>query len=83
MCGVSGTHSTDSEIHLALDGRELPMSTLLTPGQAGDNPQLLPLLDQVAIDRDGPGRPRKRPDRVLADRPTLTPRPGLRCGAAV
>jgi transposase len=44
------------------------MSILLTPGQAGDNPQLLPLLDQIHVGRDGPGRPRKRPDRVLADK---------------
>ena len=44
------------------------MSILLTPGQAGDNPQLLPLLDQIAVRRDGPGRPRKRPERVLADK---------------
>jgi transposase len=44
------------------------MSVLLTPGQAGDNPQLLPLLDQVTVGRDGPGRARKRPDRVLADK---------------
>jgi transposase len=44
------------------------MSVLLTPGQAGDNPQLLALLDQIAVGRDGPGRPRKRPDRVLADK---------------
>jgi len=44
------------------------MSIILTPGQAGDNPQLLPLLDQISIRRDGPGRPRKRPQRVLADK---------------
>lgn len=44
------------------------MSIILTPGQAGDNPQLLPLLDQVAVGHDGPGRPRRRPDRVLADK---------------
>ena len=44
------------------------MSILLTPGQAGNNPQLLPLLDQIHVHRDGPGRPRKRPDRVLADK---------------
>lgn len=55
-------------IHLAVDGRGLPMSVILTPGQAGDNPQLLPLLDQIAVGRDGPGRPRKRPERVLADK---------------
>ncbi|WP_433560060.1 transposase [Pseudonocardia xinjiangensis] len=44
-------------MHLAVDGRGLPMSVILTPGQAGDNPQLLPLLDQVAVGRDGPGGP--------------------------
>ena len=44
------------------------MAVLLTPGQAGDNPQLLPLLDGIAVARTGPGRPRQRPDRVLADR---------------
>ena len=57
-----------SKIHLAVDGRGLPMSVILTPGQAGDNPQLLPLLDQIAVGRDGPGRPRKRPERVLVDK---------------
>jgi transposase len=44
------------------------MSILITPGQAGDNPQLLPLLDQVAVHRAGPGRPRQRPGRVIADK---------------
>jgi transposase len=44
------------------------MSIVITAGQAGDNPQLLPLLDQIAVRRDGPGRPRKRPDRVIADK---------------
>ena len=57
-----------SKIHLAVDGRGLPMSAILTPGQAGDSPQLLPLLDRIAVGRDGPGRPRTRPDRVLADK---------------
>jgi transposase len=44
------------------------MAILLTPGQAGDNPQLLPLLDQVSVARTGPGRPRNRPERVVADK---------------
>jgi len=57
-----------SKIHLAVDGRGLPTSCLLGPGQGGDNPQLLALLDQIAVRRDGPGRPRKRPMRVLADK---------------
>lgn len=74
-----------SKIHLAVDGRGLPMSVILTPGQAGDNPQLLPLLDQVHVKREGPGRPRKRPDRVLADKAYSSPatRRALRaCGIA-
>jgi transposase len=41
---------------------------LLTPGQAGDNPQLLALLDQISVRRPGPGRPRSRPEAVLADK---------------
>ena len=57
-----------SKLHLAVDGRGLPMAIGLTAGQAGDNPQLLPLLDQVSVARVGPGRPRQRPDRVVADK---------------
>lgn len=41
---------------------------VVTPGQAGDNPQLLPLLDAIRVPRLGPGRPRKRPDHLVADR---------------
>ncbi len=55
-------------MHLAVDGRGLPMAVLLTAGQAGDNPQLLPLLDGIRVPRVGPGRPRKRPDHLLADK---------------
>lgn len=57
-----------SKIHLAVDGRGLPMSLIVTPGQAGDNPQLLPLLDQVSVRRDGLGKPRTRPDVLIADK---------------
>ena len=44
------------------------MAVLLTAGQAGDNPQLLPLLEEISVARSGPGRPRQRPDRVVADK---------------
>ncbi len=57
-----------STIHLAVDGRGLPMSIILTAGQAGDNPHLLPLLAQISAGRDGPGRPSTHPDRVIADK---------------
>jgi transposase len=51
-----------------VDGRGLPLSVICTPGQAGDNPQLLPLLDGIRVPRVGPGRPRKRPDHLIADK---------------
>lgn len=57
-----------SKIHLAVDARGLPMSVLCTAGQAGDNPHLLPLLDQISVHRPGPGRPRSRPEAVIADK---------------
>lgn len=57
-----------SKIHLAVDGHGRPLAIRLTPGQAGDNPQLLPLLDSIAVHGPGPGRPRKRPNVVIADK---------------
>ncbi len=57
-----------TKVHLAVDGRGRPLAVLLTPGQAGDNPQLLPLLDAIAVHAGGPGRPRKRPDMLIADK---------------
>jgi len=41
---------------------------LVSGGQAGDNPYLLPVLDAIAVRRGGPGRPRKRPALLLADK---------------
>ncbi|MFJ9417787.1 IS5 family transposase [Streptomyces sp. NPDC101227] len=57
-----------TKVHLAVDGRGRPLSILLTPGQAGDNPQLVPLLAAIRVPRLGPGRPRSLPDRVIADK---------------
>ena len=42
---------------------------MLTPGQRHDSTQLEPLLDAIRVPRPhGGGRPRKRPDHLLADR---------------
>ncbi|WP_442939567.1 transposase [Nocardia sp. CY41] len=46
----------------------MSIRVLLTGGQAGDNPQMLPLLDGISVARTGPGRPRVRPGAVVADR---------------
>ena len=57
-----------TKVHLAVDGRGLPISIIVGPGHGGDDPQLLPLLDAIRVPRIGPGRPRKRPDHVIADK---------------
>jgi transposase len=52
-----------------VDRRGRPLSVRLTPGQAGDNPQLLPLIDDLRVPARGHGgRPRCRPDCVIADK---------------
>jgi transposase len=45
------------------------LSVVLSAGQAGDNPQLLAVLDQIAVPARGRGPvPRQRPDCVIADK---------------
>ncbi|MFI6650536.1 IS5 family transposase [Streptomyces sp. NPDC050529] len=57
-----------TKIHLAADGRCRPLALVLTPGHYGDGPQLERVLEQVSVPRIGVGRPRTRPDHVLADK---------------
>lgn len=57
-----------TKTHAAIDQHRGVLAFLLTPGQDGDSPQLIPVLELIRIGRSGPGRPRTRPDRVLADK---------------
>jgi transposase len=57
-----------TKIHLAADLRCRPVARRTTPGQHGDCPQFIPLMNAIAIDRRGPGRSRRRPGRALADK---------------
>jgi transposase len=41
---------------------------VLTAGQRGDSPQFVAVLAGIRVPRLGGGRPRTRPDRVLADK---------------
>jgi transposase len=41
---------------------------LVTAGQRHESTQLEPLLDAIRVPRPGPGRPRKRPTHLIADR---------------
>ena len=58
-----------TKTHLSVERRGRPLSIRLTGGQAGDNPQPLPLLDDIAVPARGRGGPtRRRPQRLIADR---------------
>jgi len=55
-------------VHLACEQGQKPLSIVITAGQRGDSPQFQAVLDGIRVPRLGPGRPRTRPDRVLADK---------------
>lgn len=57
-----------TKVHLACEQGRKPLSMLLTAGQRGDSPQFRPVLERICVARLGPGRPRTRPGRVLADK---------------
>lgn len=53
---------------MVVDGRGLPLAFTITGGNVNDCTQLTQVMDAVRIPRIGPGRPRTRPDRLLADK---------------
>lgn len=57
-----------TKTHAIVDGRLRPLAVTLTGGNAHDSPVLPVLLDRLSVDRIGPGRPRTRPDHLLADK---------------
>ena len=57
-----------TKIHLLVDGHGRPLVVLLTAGNVNDTTMFAPLLDALQVGRLGPGRPRTRPDYVLADK---------------
>lgn len=57
-----------TKLHLTCDGRGRPLSVIVTAGQRHESTQLEALLNAIHVTRPGRGRPRKRPDRILADR---------------
>jgi transposase len=57
-----------TKTHLAAEQGQKPLSLLVTAGQRGDSPQFEAVLEGITVARGGAGRPRTRPDRVLADK---------------
>ncbi|WP_417839375.1 IS5 family transposase [Streptomyces spororaveus] len=57
-----------TKVHLASDGHARPLALRVTAGQAGDAPAFEMVMTAIRVPRSGTGRPRTRPDIVLADR---------------
>lgn len=59
---------TGSKHHVITEGGGVPLAVGLTGAHRNDVTQLLPLLDKIPAVRGRRGRPRRRPDRLYADR---------------
>ncbi|WP_428834100.1 IS5 family transposase [Microbispora maris] len=57
-----------SKIHLVCDGRGRPLALLVTGGNVNDCIRLQQVLQAIRVPRLGRGRPRTRPDHVVADK---------------
>jgi len=55
-----------TKLHLLADHRCRPLARVTTAGQRHDSLAFEALMARLRIERRGPGRPRTRPDRVLA-----------------
>ncbi|MFF9402508.1 transposase [Streptomyces sp. NPDC014744] len=71
QAAADGAGEIDRDISVdstCADGRCRPLSLIVTPGQRADCTQFKPVLDKIRIPRPEPGRPRKKPDSLAADK---------------
>lgn len=57
-----------TKIHAGVDGKGRPLAIVVTGGQRNDGVMLADVLADIRVPRPHGGRPRTRPDAVLADR---------------
>jgi len=57
-----------SKHHVITDGNGIPLAVILTGANAHDVTQLVPLVEAIPPVRGKPGRPRQKPDILIADR---------------
>lgn len=50
------------------DGKGTPLGVCMASASPSETKLLEPVLETVAVRRQGPGRPRKRPERLIGDR---------------
>lgn len=56
------------KIHLVSDGRGRPLNLIVTPANVNDTTMLEPVIGGIRVARERPGRPRTRPEAVIADK---------------
>lgn len=57
-----------TKIHLACDGQGRPLAFTITAGNVNDCTQFEQVMARISVSRRGPGRPRTRPEQVVADK---------------
>ena len=57
-----------SKHHLLVDATGIPLAWTVTGGNRNDVTQLVPLIERIPPVRGKVGRPRRRPERITADR---------------
>lgn len=57
-----------TKVHLACDGLGRPLGFVLSGGNANDCTRFEQVMGSINVPRVGPGRPRTRPDHVVADK---------------
>jgi Transposase DDE domain len=71
-----------SKHHLIVDLHGVPLGVELTGGDRNDVTQLLTLVDGIDATAGKRGRPRQRPDQVIAIAATTTTSTASTCGVA-
>ena len=62
-----------TKLHLVVDGRGVPLSAVVTAGEAHESKALERALEAVRLPRRGRGRPRRRPRRLAGDKGSSDP----------
>ncbi|WP_425483884.1 transposase [Fodinicola acaciae] len=57
-----------TKFHVAADLKQRPLGLVVTGGHAADSTFMHVVLETISISNGRPGRPRTRPDRVIADK---------------
>ncbi|WP_420857080.1 IS5 family transposase [Streptomyces chilikensis] len=57
-----------TKVHLACDGLGRPLGFVLSGGNTNDCTRFEQVMGSISVPRVGPGRPRTRPDHVVADK---------------